>query len=41
MLVARNAAKLNAMRDDFPRRYGCDVLVVPADLSEPGAGQRV
>lgn len=41
VLTARNEEKLNRIREDFEKRYGVSVAVVPTDLSVPGNAQKL
>ena len=41
VLVARSADKLALLRDEFSLHFGTEVLVIPIDLTEPDAPQRV
>lgn len=39
VIVARRAAKLEALKKDLESKHGVQVLCISKDLSEPGAGQ--
>lgn len=41
VIVARSQDKLEAIADDFKRRYDTNVMVIVADLSEAGAADRI
>ena len=41
ILVARSQDKLQALADRLAKTYGIQTLVIPCDLSEPQAAQRV
>ncbi len=41
ILVARSQDKLQSLADRLAKAYGIQTLVIPCDLSEPGAAQRV
>jgi short-subunit dehydrogenase len=41
IIVARNGANLNNTAEEFRKQYGAEVLTIQADLSQPGAAQKV
>src|SRR5210317_2008142 len=41
VLVARRADRLHALASELREQYGTASLVIPSDLSEPGAGKAI